>query len=372
MDPHTGRILAMVGGYSYKSSQFNRVSQALRQPGSAFKPFVYLVAMENGFTPSTIVDDAPIELDQGEGLPKWSPQNYSEEYYGPSTLRVGLENSRNVMSVRLSVMLGLDKAVEAAKRFGINDNPRALFSTVLGSLETTLLNITNAYCMLVNGGKETVPYFIEKIQDRTGSTIFRNDKRECKACKIDSILQLTIPSPPDIPNTSRQVTDERSAFQVVSMLEGVVQRGTGTKAREIGKVVAGKTGTTNESRDSWFIGFSPDLVVGVFVGYDKPESLGEKESGATVAVPIFVEFMQEALKDKPSTPFRIPQGIKMVRVDHKTGLLPGESTPPGQIIYEAFKTENIPNKISTPPVKEEGAEQPQDKDSTTLGTGGIY
>jgi len=369
-NPHSGKILAMVGGYG--ESQFNRATQAKRQPGSAFKPFVYLAAMENGFTPSTIVEDAPIELDQGPGLPKWSPQNYHDNYYGPTTLRVALEHSRNIVTVRLSVMLGIQKVIEIAKRFGISANPQPVLSTVLGAVETDLTDLTNAYAMLANGGRRVYPALIERIQDRTGKTIYKRDKRTCPDCNIASILQLAVNTPPVLPDTREQVTDPRSAYQVVSMLEGVVERGTGVKAKEIGKIVAGKTGTTNDSFDTWFIGFSPDLVCGVFAGFDTPATLGAKETGASVAVPIFTDFMKQALKDRPSVPFRVPQGIKLVRVDHVTGMSAGADTPPARVIWEAFKNEQEPRGAAAEELPDGNLEAtPQDSEAPA-GTGGIY
>jgi len=368
-NPHSGKILAMVGGYG--ESQFNRATQAKRQPGSAFKPFVYLAAMENGFTPSTIVEDAPIELDQGPGLPKWSPQNYHDNYYGPTTLRVALEHSRNIVTVRLSVMLGIQKVIEIAKRFGISANPQPVLSTVLGAVETDLTDLTNAYAMLANGGRRVYPALIERIQDRTGKTIYKRDKRTCPDCNIASILQLAVNTPPVLQDTREQVTDPRSAYQVVSMLEGVVERGTGTKAKEIGKIVAGKTGTTNDSFDTWFIGFSPDLVCGVFAGFDTPATLGTKETGASVAVPIFTDFMKQALKDRPSVPFRVPQGIKLVRVDHVTGMSAGADTPATRVIWEAFKNEQEPRGSAAEEVPSNLEATPQDSEAPA-GTGGIY
>lgn len=396
MDPHTGRVLAMSGGYSYGGTEFNRATQAKRQPGSAFKPFVYLTGMENGFTPSTIVVDEPVELEVGGGQPIYKPNNFSSEYFGPATLRMGLEKSRNAMTVKLAQMLGLDKIVEVGTRFGIYDKLPEQFSMVLGAQETTLIRLANAYCMLVNGGKQVSPSLIERIDDKTGKTILRRDLRSCATCRTD-LGNAGSAQPPALPDERKQIVDARVAYQIVSMLQGVVERGTAARAKVIGKPVAGKTGTTNDSKDTWFMGFSPDLVAGIYVGYDTPRTLGKKETGASVALPGFIKFMQNALKDKPSTPFRVPPGIMFVRVNAKTGLppMPGDMDP---VILEAFKDgDNIggiqpvtdgtmppsdgilplapgqaPNSYQFPaeePMNHEGQE-PQHP--TTEGTGGLY
>lgn len=339
-DPHTGRILAMSGGYSYGGTEFNRATQAKRQPGSSFKPFVYMAAFENGLTPSTTVLDAPIELSQGSGMPTWKPQNYHADYLGELTLRVALEKSRNTVTVRVAQMIGLDKCLEIGKRLGIYTNPPPNLSIVLGASETTLLNLVNAYGMIVNGGKQIFPSLIERIDDRHGKTIFRRDKRTCDGCQME--IGETMPpivNPPALPDNREQLIDPRIAYQMTSILEGVTIRGTAARAREIGKTVGGKTGTTNESRDTWFVGFSPDLVAGVYIGYDKPRSLGTRETGGSVALPAFISFMKEALKDEPNIPFRVPRGIHFVRTDLKTGIPLAElppGTPPGPEINEAF------------------------------------
>jgi len=352
MDPHTGRVLAMAGGYSYGGTEFNRATQAKRQPGSAFKPFVYLTAMENALTPSTIVVDEPVELSQGSGMPVWRPGNYHGDYLGPTTLRVGLEKSRNAMTVKLGQMLGIGKIIEVAKRFGIYDSLPEQFSIVLGAQETTLVRLANAYSMIVNGGKKVSPWLIERIDDKNGKTILRRDSRDCKGCKIADIAKSISPIPPLPADDRAQVADPRVAYQLVSLLQGVVERGTGTRAKIIGKPVAGKTGTTNDSRDTWFMGFSPDLVAGIYVGYDQPRTLGKKETGASVALPGFIKFMQQALKDKPSTPFRIPPGIEFIKVNVKTGQppLPGD---PGPVILEAFKEGEGPG-VQPPPGMDTG------------------
>ena len=332
IDPHTGRVLAMVGGWSYGKSQFNRASQALRQPGSSFKPFIYLAALENGYTPSSLVLDAPIALPQGPGLPLWRPKNYADDYLGPTTLRVGLEKSRNLMTVRLAQAITMERVADYSQRFGIYDNLPRQLAMSLGAGETTPLKLTAAYAMLVNGGKRIRPTLIDRIQDRNGKTIFSHDVRFCDGCSAQRYSGQDMPHLPDI---REQLVDPVSAYQMVSIMEGVVQRGTGTSVRAVGKPLAGKTGTSNDSNDVWFVGFSPDLAVGVFVGFDDPATLGPKETGGSIAAPIFRDFMTEALKDKPPTPFRVPPGVRLVRVNASTGkpAMPGEA----KAIYEAFK-----------------------------------
>lgn len=337
MDPHTGRVLAMAGGYSYIGSEFNRATQAKRQPGSAFKPFVYMTALENGFTPSTIILDEPIELPQGPGLPMWRPQNYGGEFLGPTTLRQGLEKSRNTMTVRLAQIVGLGRIIEMVSRLGVyhGDIPRN-YSMVLGAAETTLLDMVTGYAQIANGGRKVEASIIERIDDRDGVIVFRRDNRECKGCELDQSAPVAMLTPPEIEDTREVVIDPRIAYQMTSLLEGVVQRGTATRAKAVGKPLGGKTGTTNDSRDVWFIGFSPDLVAGVYIGYDQPRTLGGKETGGKVALPAFVSFMTDALKDEPATPFRIPPGIMMVDVDRQTGLPPYAGVPTGQTITESF------------------------------------
>ncbi len=342
IDPHTGRVLAMSGGYSYGGTEFNRATQAKRQPGSAFKPFVYLTAMENGFTPASVIVDEPVELSQGAGMPIWKPGNYHDDYLGPAMLRLGLEKSRNTMTIRLAEMLGLPKIMEMALRFGIYDKLPEQYSMVLGAQETTLIRLANAYAMLVNGGKKISPSLIERIDDRDGKTILRRDARACVSCNTDDETKSPVPELPPIPVDDRmQIADNRAVYQVVSMLEGVAEHGTGAASKKIGKIVGGKTGTTNDSRDTWFIGFSPDLVAGIYVGFDQPQTLGKKETGASVALPGFINFMEKALKDTPSIPFRVPPGIEFIKVAATTGLPP---TPgyTGRIVDEAFKTGELP------------------------------
>ena len=338
IDPHTGRVLAIQGGWKYGPSQFNRATQAKRQSGSAFKPFIYLAALDKGFTPATRVLDAPFTLEQSPGS-YWKPTNYSGEYYGPTPIRTGVEKSRNLMTVRLADHLGMETVVEYAKRFGIADDMKPYLSYALGAGETTLLKLTAAYGMLVNGGKKITPSIVDRIQDRRGETIYAYDKRPCPNC--GDMIRWDGQTTPLVPDGREQIADERTAYQMVSILEGVVQRGTAAKLASLERPLAGKTGTTNKSKDTWFIGFSPDLVVGVFVGFDDPQSLGKRETGGSTAAPIFGDFMKEALKNTPPTPFRVPPGIKNVRVNAGTGraAMPGDKN----VIWEAFVTGTEPN-----------------------------
>jgi penicillin-binding protein 1A len=339
IDPHTGRVQAMVGGWSYGKSQFNRATQALRQPGSAFKPFIYLAALEHGYTPSSLILDAPIALPQGPGLPLWRPKNYGGDFLGPTTLRVGIEKSRNLMTVRLAQAVSMNVVADYSSRFGIYDNLPKVLSMALGAGETTVLKLTAGYAQLVNGGKKVTPTLVDRIQDRQGRTIFVHDKRFCDGCWP---VQYSSQDMPRLPDIREQIVDPVSAYQMVSILEGVVQRGTGRSIAVIGKPLAGKTGTSNDSLDTWFVGFSPDLAVGVFVGFDEPTSLGDKETGGSVAAPIFRDFMMGALKDKPATPFRVPPGVRQVRVDAHTGR--PASAGDGKAIWEAFKsTDRLPD-----------------------------
>jgi len=340
MDPHTGRILAIMGGYLDSETGFNRVTQAERQPGSILKTFGYLAALENGFTPAHIIMDEEIELDQGYGLPPYVPRNYSEQFYGPTTLRMGLEKSRNVTTVRMADEVGLDRIIEVIKRFGLNENPKKIYSIVLGSTETNLIKLTRAYSMIINGGKVIRPTIIEKIQNKHGQTIFKRDDRDCEYCIVKGKPRMKKVLFPVFPDMRETIVDEATAYQVTSLLEGVVQRGTGWKAKAIGKPVGGKTGTTNNWIDSWFVGFTPDLVVGVYVGFDQPRTLGTGETGSSVASPIFVNIMKEALEDKPSTPFRVPSSVKFVRIDRNTGNYPTPLTKPQDVIFEVFKLDD--------------------------------
>lgn len=333
LDPHTGKVLAAVGGYDFSKSQFNRATQAKRQTGSAFKPIVYITALDNGYSPTDLILDAPFVADQGPGLPKWKPVNYSKKFYGLMTLRQGIERSKNLMTVRLAQDVGMDKVAEYAKKFGVNDHLPHLLSMSLGAGETHVIDMARAYGMMVNGGKEIQPYFIEQIQDRFGRTILKQDKRECANCNVEAWGE---GQPiPELPDNREQIVDPLTAYQMVSILEGVAIRGTGARLRGLNKHLAGKTGTSNNTQDAWFVGFSPDLVVAVYVGFDEPRTLGRIETGAAAALPIFYDFMQEALASQPDIPFRIPTGIKLVRINHDTGK---PATPADKsVIVEALK-----------------------------------
>lgn len=372
MDPHTGRVLAMQGGWSFEESEFNRATQAWRQPGSAFKPFVYIAALDKGFTPATLVLDAPFVIDQGPGLPKWRPSNYSNEYYGPTPIRVGIEKSRNLMTVRLADFVGMPDIIKYAKKFGVIEDMEPHLANALGSGETTLLRLTTGYAQLVNGGKKITPTLIDRIQDRRGQTIFNHDMRPCKGC--GPLIEWENQPTPVLPDTRQQIADPRKAYQIVSMLEGVVKRGTGIRIKALDRPLAGKTGTTNDSRDVWFIGFSPDLVVGVFAGMDEPRSLGRRETGSSVAVPIFKAFMEEALEGTPPTPFRVPRGVRQVQINAETGARaePGDTN----VIWEVFLTGTEPTDkkyildgqgISLMPSGIDGGQA-----GATIGTGGLY
>lgn len=316
MDPHTGKVLAIVGGYDFKLSQFNRVIQARRQTGSSFKPIVYLTALENGYSPTDLILDAPFVLDQGPGLPKWKPVNYSRNFSGLTTLRQGVEKSKNLMTVRLAQEVGMDKVAAEAKKLGVNNNLPELLSMSLGAGDTRLIDLSSAYAVMVNGGKKVTPYFIERIQDRNGKTIYKHDKRVCQDCKATEWNNQDIP---ELASNQEQIVDKYAAYQMTSILEGVAIRGTAARLRALKKHLAGKTGTSNDSKDAWFIGFSPDLVVGTYVGFDEPRSLGSRETGSSAALPIFYSFMQEALADKADIPFRIPEGMRLMRVNYNTG-----------------------------------------------------
>jgi penicillin-binding protein 1A len=337
MDPFTGRVMALSGGFSFKKSEFNRSTQALRQPGSAFKPFIYALALENGYTPSTLILDAPLVLEQGTDLKMWKPENYGKKFYGPSTLRMGLEKSRNLMTVRIAQNLGLKKIVKFSKQLGIYDNPSELLSISLGSAETTLLKLTSAYCSFVNGGKLINPIMIDRIQDSEGNTIFNNEKRKCINCdQISSFSK----SYPELNDNFPQIFSPETAYQMTSILEGAVQNGTGKKLKELKLDLAGKTGTTNGNTDTWFIGFTSKLVVGVYVGMDNPEPLGRYETGAKTALPIFKSFIQNGIKKEDARPFKVADNILMMVIDPISGKKAEFQTK--KTIIEAYK--NIPQE----------------------------
>ncbi|MSO88561.1 MAG: penicillin-binding protein 1A [Rhodospirillaceae bacterium] len=361
LDPHTGRVLAMSGGYSYEISQFNRATQAKRQPGSSFKPFVYMAALDSGFTPSSLVLDAPVVIDQGPGLGKWKPANINNNFLGAVPMRMGIEQSRNLMTIRLAQNIGIEKVADYAVRFGVVDKMPTYLSASLGAVETTLLDLSSAYAMIVNGGMRITPSLIDRVQDRNGKTIFRHDGRPCIGCRVE---WWSDDQPPLVPDFRERVVNPATAYQMVSMLQGVVERGTGRRIADLHRPLAGKTGTTNDYQDAWFVGFSPDLVFGVFVGFDTPQPMGNTETGSSVSVPIFRAFMAEALKDKPAIPFRIPPGIRMTRVNAATGLVarPGDTN----IILEAFKPGTEP---TVPGVVLDG---PSSIAIPGAGIGGLY
>ena len=336
MDPYTGRVLALSGGFSFKNSEFNRASQALRQPGSAFKPFVYALALENNFTPSSLVLDAPLVLDQGADLKMWKPENYGKKFYGMSTLRTGLEKSRNLMTVRIAQNLGVNSVVNFSKNLGIYENPDELLSISLGSTETTLLKLTSAYSAFVNGGKLVEPILIDRIQDSEGNTILNNDKRRCKNCDQISYTSETYPQ---IEDDYKQVFSPQTAYQITSILEGVIKRGTGKKLKKLKLNLAGKTGTTNENTDAWFIGFTSNLVIGVYVGMDNPAPLGKFETGSKTALPIFESFIKNGIKKSDARPFKVSEGITMMVIDPASGNKASLSSK--NTIMEAYKNKNI-------------------------------
>ena len=339
MDPFTGRIMAMVGGFSFEMSEFNRATQALRQPGSSFKPFVYATALDNGYTPSSIVMDEPIEIDQGGTLGVCRPENYGgSTNYGPHTLRYGIEHSKNLMTVRLARDLGMPLIAEYAKRFGVYDDMLPVLSMALGAGETTVLRMTSAYSMLANGGRRIKPTMIDRIQDRWGQTIYRHDERQCPTCKAE---EWRGQDEPKLVDKREQVIDPMSAYQITSMMEGVVQRGTATVIKDVGRTLAGKTGTTNDSKDVWFVGYSPDLAVGIYLGFDKPRSLGDSATAGQYAAPIFRDFMKVALAGKPDVKFRIPAQMKLIRVSTATGQRVNAGEGAGTIL-EAFKPGTAP------------------------------
>ncbi len=339
MDPYSGRVLALSGGFSFRKSEFNRASQAKRQPGSAFKPFIYALALENNFLPTTLVLDAPIVLDQGTDLKMWKPENYGKKFYGPSTLRTGIEKSRNLMTVRIAQELGIDKIINFSKKLNIYENPDELMSVSLGSAETTLLKITSAYCSFINGGKLVNPILIDRIQDSEGKTIFNNEKRYCENCDL---ISHEGKNNPIIKSKYQQIFSPQTAYQITSMLRGVVERGTGKGLKNLKLELAGKTGTTNKNTDTWFIGFTSNLVVGVFIGYDNPGSLGKFETGSKTAMPVFKEFIKKTANSDNARPFKVPDNIKMMVVDAKTGKKANPQTK--LAIIESFKVND--NKLN--------------------------
>ena len=338
LDPFTGDVKALVGGFNFKSSEFNRVTQAKRQPGSAFKPIVYAAALENGFSPNSIILDAPFVESQGEGLKNWKPENYGKKFYGPSTLRKGIEYSRNLMTVRIANTLGLNKILELSKKLNIYEEIPELLSVSLGAAETTLINLTAAYASFVNGGKKIEPSLISRIQDRRGKTIFKVKNRECVGCEkfIESSKKYPI-----ISNTNERIFSEETAYQMTSILQGAVERGTAKKLRTLKVPLAGKTGTTNDNYDAWFIGFSSNLVIGVYIGFDNPRSLGKFETGSKAALPIFKNFVETALFKDDFKEFSVPKNIYLTSLNYDTGRK--SSLGEKNTIIEALKSKDINN-----------------------------
>lgn len=330
MDPHTGRVLAMVGGFSFSQSEFNRATQAMRQPGSSFKPIVYAAALDNGYTPASVVMDGPITIQSGGEA--WTPKNYDGGAAGPSTLRNGIERSRNLMTVRLANDMGMKTVAEYAERFGIYDKMQPFIALSLGSGETTVMRMVSAYSVMANGGRQIKPSLIDRIQDRFGKTVFRHDERNCEACSAN---QWVDQPEPDLVDNAEQVLDPMTAYQITSMMEGVIQRGTATTLLELKRPIAGKTGTTNDEKDAWFIGYTPNLVVGLYLGYDQPQQLGKGVTGGGLAAPIFKEFMAEAMVGKPPIEFKVPEGMALITINRKTGMKAPEGAP--GTILEAFK-----------------------------------
>ncbi len=344
MDPHTGRVFALSGGFDFNESNFNRVYQAKRQPGSSFKPFVYMAALENGLQPNSLILDAPFVLDQGKGRAKWKPENYGKKFYGPSTLRKGVENSRNLMTIRIAQYLGMDQISELAERTNIMPNMPSVLSMALGAGETSLFKLTTAYASFVNGGKKVQGTLIDRIQDRRGKNIFVNDQVVCSNCDMPYIEETP---KPNIVNKSEIIFNEQKAYQMVSILKGAVDRGTGRKTKIEGIEIAGKTGTTNNNTDAWFIGFTSDVIVGVYTGYDIPKSLGKRETGSSVAVPIFKNFIKNYYENKKALPFIIPAGVELIKIDYDTGQI-SNKIKDAKTIYEAFgKNDNLSNSKET-------------------------
>jgi penicillin-binding protein 1A len=370
MDPHTGRVLAMVGGFSFAQSEFNRATQAWRQPGSSFKPFIYAAALDNGYTPSSIVLDGPMEIVSGGQI--WRPKNYGGEFAGPSTLRVGIERSRNLMTVRLAKDMGMPLVREYSKRFGIYDELGLFLPLALGAGETTVMRLVGAYAIIANGGQKIQPTLIDRIQDRHGRTVFKHDERRCDGC---TAVAFGDQPPPTVVDEREYVLDPMTAYQTTSILEGVVQRGTATVVKALGKPVAGKTGTTNEEKDAWFVGYTPDLVAGVFIGYDDPRPMGRGSTGGQLAAPIFLNFMQEALAGKPAVDFRVPEGIKFIPVDRVSGRQVAGSG--AGVILEAFKPGTAPGDTfsiiglnENQPAR--GRITRESERAVLSGTGGLY
>ena len=337
LNPWNGRIYSMVGGYSFDLSQFNRSSQAMRQPGSALKPFVYASALDNGYQPNTILLDAPYVNEQPKELGKWKPDNYGNKFYGKKTLRSGVEQSRNLMTVRLAEAIGNEKILDLTKKTKIYQNPQNLLSFTLGAGETTLLNLSSAYSVFANGGKTIEPSLVDLIQDQNGKIIYQKKNYQCEGCNE---ISQELKSYPKVTTTEKAVLTEATSYQMVSILEGVIDRGTGKQMNNIKIPLAGKTGTTNNNLDAWFIGFTPDLVIGVYVGFDEPRTLGKSETGAKAALPIFQDIVQNLPKKGMSSFFKIPPSINLVNVNIADGL--SSKTSNTNVILESFKINEFP------------------------------
>ncbi len=339
LNPFTGDVLALVGGFNFKKSEFNRVTQAKRQPGSAFKPIVYAAALEKGFSPNSIILDAPFVESQGIGLKNWKPENYGKKFYGPSTFRKGIEYSRNLMTVRIAKILGLEEILNLSKKLNIYDEIPELLSVSLGAAETTLMNLTSAYAPFINGGKKIDPKLISRIQDRRGKTIFNEKNIRCIGC--DKFINNDETELPKIENYNERVISEETAYQMASILQGAVQRGTAKKLKSLNVPLAGKTGTTNDNYDAWFIGFSSNLIIGVYIGYDNPKTLGKFETGSKAALPIFKDFIERALYKEDFNEFQIPKNIYLTSLNYDTGAksAAGEKNT----IIEALKLRDINN-----------------------------
>lgn len=337
MDVNTGRVLAMQGGFSYEHSVFNRATQALRQPGSGFKPFVYAAALDSGYSPATIVVDAPIEIDTPQGL--WQPKNSSDKFYGPSPVRIGIEMSRNLMTIRLAQAVGMDVIAEYAERFGVYDDMGQYLANSLGAEETTLYKMVAAYAMFANGGERVEPTMVDRVQNRYGKTVYRHDKRYCVDCDNPSIPETRGPL---IVSDRERVMDKVTAYQLTSMLEGVVKRGTGSGAIKLPVASAGKTGTTNDSRDVWFVGFTSSIAAGCYMGYDQPRSLGRRVYGSTMCAPVFQEFMAEAIKKYGGSDFRVPDECEFIKIDRFSGARLPEDAEGASVVGECFKRGSEP------------------------------
>ena len=373
MDPKTGRVLAMVGGFSYAQSEFNRATQAMRQPGSSFKPFVYAAALDNGYTPASVVMDAPFEL-QLPGGQVWAPKNYGGDFSGPSTLRRGIEQSRNLMTVRLANDMGMDTVAEYAERFGIYDKMQPVLAMSLGSGETTVMRMVSGYSVIANGGKQIKPTLIDRIQDRTGKTIYKHEDRVCENCNA---ADWKSQEEPVVDDKREQVLDPMTAYQITTMMQGVIQRGTAAGQVKLDRDVAGKTGTTNDEKDAWFVGFTPDLVAGVYIGYDNPQPMGRGGTGGHLSAPIFNEFMQDADKDITPSKFIVPEGMQLIAVDRKTGMEAGPGDP--NTIVEAFKPGTGPANVFSVIGGEDYAtpeqimnQSPQANDAVKQGQPGLF